>query len=202
MADDSDDDSLEIDEDLANDIETQATPVSSNNEDHDQEEIFYPSVEEIIEIHDDIIEDGEGEPGVENRGDIEYAIEAIQGGPLGRGGPKTLHEKAFQLMRLNAANHPFVDGNKRTALASTVYFYFLNGYDLEYQEELESMLILISIREDFIEPEVAVEYLADITEEIDFDDVFEELFGDLEFLNEMAENIEQSFDADLEDSPR
>ena len=202
MTDDSNDDPLGIDEDLANEIETQTAPERNNNEkDGDQEEIFYPSVQEVIEIHDDIIEDGEGEPGLENRGDIEYAIDAIQGGPLGRGGPETLHEKAFQLMRLIAANHPFVDGNKRTALASTVYFYFWNGYDLEYQEELESMLILISIREDFIDPEVAVEYLADITEELDFDDIIEELIGDLEFLEEMAENIEQGFEADLEDRP-
>nr|WP_303648833.1 Fic family protein [Haloarchaeobius litoreus] len=30
-------------------------------------------------------------------------------------------------MRLIAANHPFVDGNKRTALMSTRIFYALNG---------------------------------------------------------------------------
>ena len=39
-------------------------------------------------------------------------------------------------------------------------------YDL-YQEELEAMLILISIREDFINADVAVEYLEDVTEEVD-----------------------------------
>ncbi len=29
---------------------------------------------------------------------------------------ESLHEKAFQLLRLIAANYSFVDGNKRTAL--------------------------------------------------------------------------------------
>ena len=34
-----------------------------------------------------------------------------------------------------ALNHPFVDGNKRTALASTEYFLHLNGIELEATQE-------------------------------------------------------------------
>lgn len=122
---------------------------------------FYPSVEDVLEIHDTIVEsDPDAEAGVQNRGVIEYALEHIEHGSYGEG-PETIHEEAYQLMRLLAANHPFVDGNKRTALASTVMFYAWNGYALEYQEELEAMLILISIREDIIDAGVAVEYLRD-----------------------------------------
>jgi prophage maintenance system killer protein len=43
-----------------------------------------------------------------------------------------------------------VDGNKRTALGTAVVFYRLNGYELRYAEELESMVRLIALREDMI----------------------------------------------------
>lgn len=53
---------------------------------------------------------------------------------------KTIHEKAFHLLRLLAVNHPFVDANKRTVLNTTVVFYFLNGYRFEYDDEIISLL--------------------------------------------------------------
>lgn len=33
--------------------------------------------------------------------------------------------------------HPFVDGNKRTALASALTFLYINGYKVEENHELE-----------------------------------------------------------------
>ena len=39
-------------------------------------------------------------------------------------------------------NHSFVDGNKRTALVSTVAFYALNEYSLDYGNEIRSLLTL------------------------------------------------------------
>lgn len=44
-----------------------------------------------------------------------------------------------QLLRLLVANYPFVDGNKRTALASAVAFYALNSYALDYDRELKGV---------------------------------------------------------------
>ena len=37
-----------------------------------------------------------------------------------------------------AFNHPFVDGNKRTALASALTFLYVNGFEIDelYEEEL------------------------------------------------------------------
>lgn len=187
------DDELNLDPDLVEAVEREITPPEENHEKDPEyievhDEPVYPTVEEIIEIHGDIIEDDpNAEPGLKHRGDIEYAIEYIEHGHFGEG-PQTIHEKAYQLMRLIAANHPFVDGNKRTALASTVYFYFWNGYELEYQEELEAMLILISIREDFIDPEIAIAYLENIAEEFEITHILN-LFESLDLLTEVAENM-------------
>jgi death-on-curing protein len=39
----------------------------------------------------------------------------------------TIHEKSAALLHSLARNHPFVDGNKRTAWAATSVFYQING---------------------------------------------------------------------------
>jgi len=41
----------------------------------------------------------------------------------------------------NARNHPFVDGNKRTALASVIVFLGLNGIDLDAPQEAATAII-------------------------------------------------------------
>ena len=56
--------------------------------------------------------------------------------------PETIHEKAVHLMRLLVADHPFVDGNKRTALRTVVVFYVLNGYTFDYSDEIRALLPL------------------------------------------------------------
>jgi len=41
-----------------------------------------------------------------------------------------------------ARNHPFVDGNKRTALASMIVFLGLNGIDLDAPQEAATAIVL------------------------------------------------------------
>ncbi len=43
-------------------------------------------------------------------------------------------------MRLLVGEHPFVDGNKRTALRTVVVFYMLNGYMFDYGDEIRALL--------------------------------------------------------------
>jgi death-on-curing protein len=120
---------------------------------------FYLSVKDVIGIHDRIVTaDPDSDLGLRDRGDIEYVLEAIEHGTFGVV-LETIHEKSFQPLRLLVANHPFVDGNKRTALGTAVVFYRLNGYELRYAEELESMVRLIALREDMVRPKPATEYL-------------------------------------------
>jgi death-on-curing protein len=42
----------------------------------------------------------------------------------------SVHEKAAALMHSLIRNHPFVDGNKRTAVVATFTFYMLNGWEV------------------------------------------------------------------------
>jgi death-on-curing protein len=74
-------------------------------------------------------------------------------------------------MRLIASNHWFVDGNKRTALNTAELFYMVNGYELDYGEDIRSMLKLFSVRESLIDGEEGPLYLADNTTTLDPDDL-------------------------------
>lgn len=137
--------------------------------DTNEDELWYPSVDDILLLHEDIVsEDGEASPGVTNPDRIEFAINYVKHGHFGEV-PNTIHEKAFHLMRLLASNHWFVDGNKRTALNTTELFYLVNGYELSYGEDIRSMLKLLSVRESLIDRSIGPLYLSDQATPIDIE---------------------------------
>ena len=86
----------------------------------------FPTIEEVVAIHDDLLTQFGGAPGVRDWGALEAAVMRPQMGYYD--GP--LDEAAAMLESL-AMNHPFVDGNKRTAVAATDAFLGLNGYFID-----------------------------------------------------------------------
>lgn len=128
---------------------------------------FYPTKQDIIGIHDDIVsDDDDAEEGLFNdgKGKIEFTLQQVEGGIMGSA-PETLHEKALLLFKRIASNHPFVDGNKRTALNATWTFYALNGYHFSYGEEIKAILKLFAVKEEMVDEEEVVSYFEDITYE-------------------------------------
>lgn len=81
--------------------------------------------------------------------------------------PETIHKKSYHLLRLLVANHPFVDANKRTALNTTVVFYFLNGYRFEYDDEIRTILKQFGTDEAAVDEKETIEYLRCHTEALD-----------------------------------
>jgi death on curing protein len=59
-----------------------------------------------------------------------------------------------------ARNHPFIDGNKRTALASIIVFLGLNGFDLDAPQEAATAMIL-SLAAGEITEEILASWIAD-----------------------------------------
>ena len=54
----------------------------------------------------------------------------------------SLYDKAAQLCYGLANNHPFTDGNKRTALHSMYVYLIINGFDITAtQQDVESIII-------------------------------------------------------------
>jgi death on curing protein len=82
----------------------------------------YLTIEEVFAIHDDQIERYGGSHGVRDTGLLESALFRPQSGYYA-----DLIEEAAALWESLAQNHPFIDGNKRTAFAVTYTFLAING---------------------------------------------------------------------------
>jgi death on curing protein len=85
----------------------------------------YLTVVEVLAMHADQIERYGGAPGLRDAGLLEAALFRPQTGYY-----QDVIEEAAALWESLAQNHPFVDGNKRTAFAATYTFLTINGVAL------------------------------------------------------------------------
>ena len=90
----------------------------------------YLTVAEVLAMHDDQIERYGGSPGVRDHGLLETALYRPQTGYYA-----DIIEEAAALWESLSQNHPFVDGNKRTAFAATYTFLAINGVRLTVDAE-------------------------------------------------------------------
>jgi death on curing protein len=97
----------------------------------------YILVEDILAIHEDQIERYGGGHGVRDPGLLEAALFRPQTGYY-----ETLIDEAAALWESLSQNHPFVDGNKRTAFAATFVFLAINGLDVTASDEDSQAFIL------------------------------------------------------------
>jgi death on curing protein len=94
------------------------------------------TVSEVIEIHDKEIVTAGGLSGIRDLKGLESALGAPQATFKGRF-LMDIFEMAATYMNSLALNHPFVDGNKRTALAACLTFLFINGFEIDEQSDFE-----------------------------------------------------------------
>ncbi len=85
----------------------------------------YIRVDDILAIYADQIERYGGGNGIRDPGLLEAALFRPQTGYY-----PTLIDEAAALWESLSQNHPFVDGNKRTAFAATYVFLAINGLDI------------------------------------------------------------------------
>lgn len=99
----------------------------------------YLTVAEVLAMHADQIERYGGSHGVRDPGLLEAALFRPQTGYYA-----DLIEEAAALWESMSQNHPFIDGNKRTAFAATYTFLAINGARLtaDAQETQEFVLAL------------------------------------------------------------
>src|ERR1700733_12469703 len=92
-------------------------------------ETEYLTSDTILEIHDDQITVYGGLAGVRDLGMLGSAVYRPQSGYY-----KDLIEEAAALWESLSGNHPFIDGNKRTAVAATYTFLKINGYEVSRED--------------------------------------------------------------------
>ena len=90
----------------------------------------YLTLAEVLAIHADQIERYGGSQGVRDAGLLEAALYRPQTGYYA-----DVVEEAAALWESLAQNHPFVDGNKRTAFAAAYTFLAINGAQLTADSE-------------------------------------------------------------------
>ena len=94
------------------------------------------SLEEVLAIHDRMLEIGGGREGIRDFILFHSAVER----PKAQYGGKLLYDSlwlmAAALLQSLVKNHPFVDGNKRTAFFSTMRFLDKNGYQLKVEKNI------------------------------------------------------------------
>ena len=97
----------------------------------------YLTMAEILAMHEDQIARYGGSGGVRDHGLLESALYRPQTGYYA-----DLLEEAAALWESLAQNHPFIDGNKRTAFAATYTFLAINGAQLTADAEETFAFIL------------------------------------------------------------
>jgi death on curing protein len=102
----------------------------------------YLTLDEVLEAHERILQQSGGEPGVLNLGALESALAQPRMTFDGQDLYPTLVEKAAALGFSLIQNHPFVDGNKRTAHAAMETFLVLNGHQIVATVEEQEDIIL------------------------------------------------------------
>jgi len=100
---------------------------------------FYPSVDDVLDAHARLITVFGGTPGLRDRGALEAALARPRSGYY-----TDILAEAAALLESLWQNHPFVDGNKRTAITVVAAFLRLNGFRLEF-DDLAAYRFLIGL---------------------------------------------------------
>ncbi|GIK62866.1 MAG: hypothetical protein BroJett018_06600 [Chloroflexota bacterium] len=85
----------------------------------------YLTVDEVLVINEEILG---GEARLRDRGLLESAVARPMASAFGEDAYPSLFEKAAALLDSLSRNHPFVDGNKRTATIALDQFLKKNGW--------------------------------------------------------------------------
>ncbi|MSQ54807.1 MAG: type II toxin-antitoxin system death-on-curing family toxin [Betaproteobacteria bacterium] len=90
-------------------------------------ELLHLDADGVIAIHAEVLDANGGRPGLRDRGLLESAVAAPQASFGGEALLKDPLEVAAAYLFYLCSNHPFVDGNERTALACALVFLQANG---------------------------------------------------------------------------
>lgn len=107
--------------------------------------MIYLTTEQALFLHDRLVEETGGMHGVRDLGGLESALARPQAAFGGTEFYPDLMMKAAVLMDGIIRNHPFVDGNKRSGIATAALFLQVNGYRLTATNtELEAFTLRVT----------------------------------------------------------
>jgi len=95
----------------------------------------FVSQSDVLNIHKRQIEIFGGLDGIRDLGVLDSALAQPEATFFGELLHPTIFTQAAAYLYHLAKNHPFLDGNKRTAFATTIAFLQINGYELNMTED-------------------------------------------------------------------
>lgn len=118
--------------------------------------IRYLELSEILQLNVAVIADFGGIQGIRDLSRLKSLVESPKQNIFGQEQYKTIHEKAVAYLRNCISDHPFLDGNKRTAVTCSAIFLSLNNVRLTASpKELEDFAVKIAV------DHLSVEQIAD-----------------------------------------
>lgn len=109
----------------------------------------YPTVSELIYINGTVLNKPDILAGTTQIRDIqllEAAVARPAASAFGADAYPTLPEKVAALMHSVARNHPFTDGNKRTATVGAIFMFLVNGQRIVW-EQAEALRMILRMAE-------------------------------------------------------
>lgn len=118
--------------------------------------VHFLTKEDVVFIHDQEIVKAGGLQGTRDDEGVSACIEAPKAS-FGGQYLYDIYEMATSYLFCFLFRHPFLDGNKRVALASCLTFLYLNGIKIREESDLELANLVLAIvvkehsKEDFID---------------------------------------------------
>ncbi len=112
---------------------------------------LYPTLYEVLKLHEQLIARFGGSHGVRDLGLLESALMRPQTGYYA-----SLSLEAAALLQSLCQNHCFIDGNKRVAFATAAIFLRMNGYRLKVDPDNGEIFLI----EEVIKNQTSIEKIA------------------------------------------
>lgn len=105
--------------------------------------VMYMDINKVLDAHEKVLKESGGASGTLQMNYIESILEFIKDDNY----YPSFTEKLSYLVYSIASNHCFLDGNKRTAIATGMYFLIINDYDNatvgKFAQEMENVIPLV-----------------------------------------------------------
>ena len=100
------------------------------------------TLDDVLIIHSDQISRYGGSGGIRDIGLLDSALSVVHAQFEGQFTHESIYQMAAAYLYHIAQNHPFVDGNKRTAVAAALIFLDLNGVEVRVDEQALADFVL------------------------------------------------------------
>ena len=120
--------------------------------------MHYLNIEQLLQLHVLVLLKDGGSEGLRDIGRLESVVSTQTQIVFGEELYPSVHDKAAAIIRSIIGDHPFTDGNKRTAMLAGLTFLEINGYEfMAHDGELEDFAVQVAV--EHLEVDAIAEWL-------------------------------------------